>query len=359
MQRLVRFSAAALIGTLGLAGMTGVAGAKVADAKKARPTKTATQTKTALPPKDIVETAARNGSFRTLAAALAAAGLVDTLKGPGPFTVFAPTDAAFAKIPAADLQALLSDKAKLTSILTYHVVAGRIPASEVVKASGQSVKTVNGATVAVGVSGGKVTLNGNVNVTATDVFASNGVIHVIDSVLLPPAAPAAVPTTTVPITTPAVAAAPTTTVASAVALSSSGTTIVDVAIKDGRFKTLVAALGAAGLAETLKGPGPFTVFAPTDTAFSVLPAATIANLLKPENKSILAGILTLHVVAGKLLATDVLKVSNVTTLNGQKLDVRLIGGRPFIGHGQILVTDVQTSNGVIHVIDTVLIPNKG
>ena len=341
MQRLVRFSAAALAGTMAFVGMTGVAEAKKVTKKVAAPTK------------DVVDTAVAAGSFKTLAVALKAAGLVDTLKGAGPFTVFAPTDAAFAKIPTSDLQALLADKAKLASILTYHVVVGRVPASEVVKLGGQSVKTVNGASVTVGVSGSKVTLNGNVNVTATDVFATNGVIHVIDTVLLPPAAPAPVSTTTLPA--PVATPAPTTTAAAAIA---TGSTIVDLAIKDGRFKTLVAALGAAGLADTLKGPGPFTVFAPTDTAFSVLPQATIANLLKPENKSALTSLLTYHVVSGKLLAADVLKATSLTTLNGKQLGVRLVGGRPFVGHGQILITDIVASNGVIHVIDTVLNPGQ-
>jgi uncharacterized surface protein with fasciclin (FAS1) repeats len=130
--------------------------------------------------KDIVETAAAAGSFNTLAAALQAAGLVDTLKGPGPFTVFAPTDAAFAKVPKADLDALLKDKAKLTAVLTYHVVPGTVMAKDV-KAG--KVKTVQGSELTIGTIGG-VTVDG-AKVTATDVVASNGVIHVIDSVVIP------------------------------------------------------------------------------------------------------------------------------------------------------------------------------
>ena len=130
--------------------------------------------------KDIVDTAVAAGSFKTLATALQAAGLVDTLKGPGPFTVFAPTDAAFAKIPKADLDALLKDKAKLTAVLTYHVVPGKVMAKDV-KAG--SVKTVQGGMLTLGTTGG-VTVN-NAKVVQADVVASNGVIHVIDTVVLP------------------------------------------------------------------------------------------------------------------------------------------------------------------------------
>jgi uncharacterized surface protein with fasciclin (FAS1) repeats len=135
--------------------------------------------------KDIVGTAVAAGQFKTLAAALTAAGLVDTLKGPGPFTVFAPTDAAFAKLPAGTLDTLLKpeSKAKLTAILTYHVVAGKVMAADVVKL--KEAKTVNGAMVAVKVDGGNVMIN-NAKVTTADIEASNGVIHVIDTVLLPP-----------------------------------------------------------------------------------------------------------------------------------------------------------------------------
>ena len=130
---------------------------------------------------DIVETALGAGQFTTLAKALAAAGLVDTLKGPGPFTVFAPTDAAFAKIPAEKLQALLADKDALTRVLTYHVVPGRVVAAEV---KSGSVKTVQGQPLNIRASGSSVRVN-DANVIKTDVMASNGVIHVIDTVVLP------------------------------------------------------------------------------------------------------------------------------------------------------------------------------
>jgi uncharacterized surface protein with fasciclin (FAS1) repeats len=132
-------------------------------------------------PKDIVDTAVAAGSFKTLAAALQAAGLVDTLKGAGPFTVFAPTDEAFAKIPKADLEALLADKAKLTKVLTYHVVPGKVMAADVVKL--KEAKTVQGQSLRIDTSSG-VKVDG-ANVVKTDILASNGVIHVIDAVILP------------------------------------------------------------------------------------------------------------------------------------------------------------------------------
>ena len=132
---------------------------------------------------DIVDTAVAAGTFKTLAAAVTAAGLVDTLKGAGPFTVFAPSDDAFAKLPAGTVEALLADIPKLTAILTYHVVAGKVMAADVVKMNGQSAATLNGASVKVSTDSG-VQLNDVINVTATDIECTNGVIHVIDAVLI-------------------------------------------------------------------------------------------------------------------------------------------------------------------------------
>jgi uncharacterized surface protein with fasciclin (FAS1) repeats len=135
---------------------------------------------------DIIDTAVAAGTFNTLAAAVTAAGLVPTLKGEGPFTVFAPTDEAFANLPAGTVEALLADLPKLTAILTYHVVAGKVLAADVVTLDGQDVATVNGATIHVSTEGG-VKLNGSAHVVTTDIECTNGVIHVIDAVILPPA----------------------------------------------------------------------------------------------------------------------------------------------------------------------------
>jgi uncharacterized surface protein with fasciclin (FAS1) repeats len=141
------------------------------------------------PMKDIVQVAVEAGSFKTLVAAVQAAGLAETLRGPGPFTVFAPTDAAFAKLPPGTVEALLADKEKLTSILTYHVVSGKVMAGDLIKSRGATPNTVNGLPLEIVVHDGKVLVNG-ATVTTADVQASNGVIHVIDRVLLPELAPA-------------------------------------------------------------------------------------------------------------------------------------------------------------------------
>ncbi|MBA6336058.1 MULTISPECIES: fasciclin domain-containing protein [unclassified Colwellia] len=132
--------------------------------------------------------------------------------------------------------------------------------------------------------------------------------------------------------------------------------IVDVAAANGSFNTLVAAVKAGGLVDTLKGKGPFTVFAPTDEAFAKLPAGTVEMLLKPENKDKLVSILTYHVVAGKVMSTDVVKVDSATTVQGQMLMVKVDGGNVMINNAKVIMADVKASNGVIHVIDTVLMP---
>ena len=132
--------------------------------------------------------------------------------------------------------------------------------------------------------------------------------------------------------------------------------IVDTAASAGSFETLVAAVKAADLADTLKGEGPFTVFAPTDAAFAKLPAGTIDELLKPENKSKLQAILTYHVVPGKVMAADVTRINTAQTVNGESLSVKVEDGSVKIGDAKVTKTDIQSTNGVIHVIDTVLIP---
>jgi len=132
-------------------------------------------------------------------------------------------------------------------------------------------------------------------------------------------------------------------------------TIVGVAADAGQFKTLVTALKAAGLVDTLSGKGPFTVFAPTDEAFAKLPAGTVETLLKPENKAKLTAILTYHVLAGKVMAADV-TTSNPKTVNGKEVAIKVDGGKVTIGAATVVKTDIAASNGVIHVIDTVLIP---
>jgi uncharacterized surface protein with fasciclin (FAS1) repeats len=144
----------------------------------------------------------------------------------------------------------------------------------------------------------------------------------------------------------------------AVSVHAAETDIVDTAVAAGEFKTLAAALDAAGLVDTLKGAGPFTVFAPTDAAFAKLPAGTVENLLKPENKDQLTAILTYHVVAGEVMAADVVKLDEAKTVNGKSVDVTAEGGKVMINDAKVTTADIAASNGVIHVIDTVILPPK-
>ncbi len=171
------------LGALALATLAACSGEKT-EATPAADSMAAAPVAEVAAPKDIIETAIAAGTFNTLAQALTAAGLVETLKGAGPFTVLAPTDEAFAKIPAADLEALLADKAALTKVLTYHVIAGNVPASTVTTLT--EATSVEGSKIMIKVVDGKVMLNDASEVTATDIAASNGVIHVINTVLMPP-----------------------------------------------------------------------------------------------------------------------------------------------------------------------------
>ena len=139
-------------------------------------------------------------------------------------------------------------------------------------------------------------------------------------------------------------------------LYAQGKDIVDTAVAAGQFNTLAAALKAAGLVDTLKGQGPFTVFAPTDAAFAKLPKGTVEELLKPENKAKLTAILTYHVVPGKVMAADVVKVTDAKTVQGGSIKVKAAGGKVMVDNAAVVKTDIAASNGVIHVVDTVLMP---
>ncbi|MFL7869209.1 MAG: fasciclin domain-containing protein [Anaerolineales bacterium] len=297
----------------------------------AMPEPTAVPTEEPEMPKTIVDIAVEDGRFTTLVAAVQTAGLVDTLSSEGPFTVFAPTDDAFAALPAGTVEALLADVPALTDILLYHVVAGNVMAADVVSMDGQSVETaLAGKFIDIKVEGDKVILNDNVNVIITDIEASNGTIHVIDAVLLPPADEAMM----------------------------EKMDIVDTAVADGRFTTLVAAVQAAGLVDTLKSEGPFTVFAPTDDAFAALPAGTVEGLL--NDIPVLTDILLYHVVPGKVMAADVVGLdgqSAGTALEGQSISIKIDGDKVILNDSvNVIITDIETSNGVIHVIDAVLLP---
>lgn len=270
---------------------------------------------------NIVETAVSAGKFNTLAAALQAADLVDALQTEGPFTVFAPTDEAFAKLPAGTVEMLLKPENRdtLAAILTYHVVPGQVMAADVVTL--ETATTLNGQRIDIKTSDKGVKIDG-ATVIKTDIACSNGVIHVIDQVILP-----------------------------------STDDIVDTAMKAGSFTTLAAAVKTAGLVQTLQGDGPFTVFAPTDAAFAKLPDGTVEALLKPENRHKLVEILTYHVVPGRVYASDAAAAQRAKTVQGSLVSFSLVGGQLRIDNAAIIATDLDTTNGVIHVIDEVILPS--
>lgn len=262
---------------------------------------------------DIVQTAIASGQFKTLVKAVEAAGLAETLSGTGPFTVFAPTDEAFSKLPEGALESLLKNPDALRSVLLFHVVPGKVMAAEVGKL--KTAKTALGQSVAIDTSKG-VRVE-SANVVKTDVTASNGVIHVIDAVIMPK------------------------------------NDIIEAARSAASFKTLLKAIEAAELTETLRGAGPFTVFAPTDEAFAKLPKDTLDALLKDKKK--LAAILTYHVVPGKVMAEEVVKLKTAKTVQGQSVKIDTSDGVK-VDNAKVVKTDVPSTNGVIHVIDTVLLP---
>jgi transforming growth factor-beta-induced protein len=270
------------------------------------------------PLKNIVELAVATPELSTLVTAVQAAELATTLSGPGPFTVFAPTNAAFAALPAGALDALLADKAELTKVLTYHVVAGTRSSEQVAAAT--SLTSLLGPALPVTVTGTTVRIAG-ARIRIVDIQASNGVVHVLDAVMLPPS-------------------------------------IVDLAVATPTLSTLVAAVTAAELVETLEGPGPFTVFAPVNDAFAALPPAELARLLRPENKAELTAILQLHVVSGQFLAADVVGRASLTTVSGSTLAVAMNNGMVTVGGAPVVATDIRAKNGVVHVISSVILPNR-
>ena len=274
--------------------------------------------------KDVVDTAVAAGSFKTLVAAVQAAGLVETLKGKGPFTIFAPTDEAFAKLPKGTLEHLLKpeNKQALADILTYHVVPGAVGSADAQKLDfastvlGQSLR-LQVVTMDDGPS--KLSVDGAMVVKA-DIACANGVIHVIDTVVLP------------------------------------RKNIVETAAGAGTFQTLLTAAKAAGLVEALSGGKPVTVFAPTDAAFARLPAGTVQDLLKPENKERLVALLKYHVVPGRVLAKDIVAAKSLETLNGKRAPVARTEKGATLAGVNIVSTDLIAANGVIHVVDAVMMP---
>ena len=280
-----------------------------------------------LPPLNIAETAITNGNFQTLIAVLKVADLFAMLKVASPFTVFAPTDAAFAKLPAGTITDLLKpeNRPRLETLLQTHVVERRLSSADIKGlALPVQVETLSTLKPIVDTDGTNIKVYTSV-VTTADVPNTNGLIHVIDTVILPP------------------------------------TDVVQTAIDNGNFKTLVTALITAGLVDTLKGAGPFTVFAPTDAAFAKLPPGFVENLLKPENKDSLIKTLQYHVTDRLVTGASIGRLSlpaNVPMLAGGSTTVSKDGNTVKINGATVTTADIFNANGMIHVIDTVLTPQK-
>ena len=273
--------------------------------------------------KDIPANAEATGLHDSLVAALAHAGLVETLQGDGPFTVFAPTDAAF-EAAGIDLSTFdtEAENETLSDILLYHVISGAVDAANVT--DGLVATMVNGDNTTFTVTNETVMIN-DANITDRDVAASNGIIHIIDKVLLPPAEEPALED------------------------------ISGVAAGTGVHDSLVAALTHAGLVATLQGDGPFTVFAPTDEAFAEA-GIDLSTFDNDEANATLTDILTYHVYAGSVAAADVTDGMVATMVNGDDATFTVVNGTVMVGGATVTTADVAASNGVIHVIDKVLMP---
>jgi uncharacterized surface protein with fasciclin (FAS1) repeats len=334
-------------------------------------------TTTAAPQTSVLDLAIEAGQFSTLVAAIEAAGLVETLEGDGPFTVLAPTNQAFDDaFEALGITAdeLLADTETLTQILTYHVLPQEADSQLVSSLDGESVATLNGDTIDIAViEGGTIQIDGVADVVSADLEADNGIVHVINAVLLPEtvaealgeaAAPETTTTTAAPETTTTAAPETTTTTPTETTEAPSAGTIVDIVVESGEFPTLLAALQATGLDEVLAGDGPFTVFAPTEEAFA---AALDALGLTPEellaDTETLSNILLYHVLPDAVTSGDIAEAGTeeitVETVQGSEL-VIVVGdaGNVSFRDQDAAVTDVDiiASNGVIHVIDGVLLP---
>ena len=270
----------------------------------------------------ITEIAASIEDFSTLVTALQAAELDGVLNGTDNYTVFAPTNAAFGALPEGTLETLLADpKGDLADILLYHVVGAKVPAADVVGLD--YATTAQGSKVTIEVVDGKVILNGTTEVTSTDIMAKNGIIHVIDAVILPSDAPMS---------------------------------ITDIASSNADLETLTAAVTAAGLATTLSEAGNYTVFAPTDAAFDALPAGTLDALLADAEGS-LKDVLLYHVIGSEVNAGEVVKLTEATTLNGAKISIEVVDGKVILDDtSEVIITDIIASNGIVHVIDAVITP---
>ena len=298
--------------------------------------------------------ASNNPVLSTLVSAVAQAGLVDTLNGDGPFTIFAPSNDAFAALPPADLEAVLADKDLLTSILTYHVVAGKSLDAAALGVAG-SLETVNGGSLEFGADG--TTVNG-ANVICSDVTTANATVHIIDTVLMPPAEEMSGSS----MTDSSAMMAPSGSGCAAVPADGEGSfggmandPAATAASNNPVLSTLVSAVAQAGLVDTLNGDGPFTIFAPTNDAFAALPAADLQAVL--ADTDLLTSVLTYHVIAGQSLSSqELIEMGTATTVNGADLVITDVDGTLTVNGIPTVCMDVPTANATVHIIGGVLLP---
>ncbi len=307
--------------------------------------------------------ASNNPELSTLVAAVGAAGLGDTLNGEGPFTIFAPANSAFEKFAAEDLNALLADPSgALTDILTIHVVAGEslsstelVDAGTVTGLNGDLTIAADGDAVTVDAGGGPAT------VVCADVPVANGTVHIIDTVLLPGEAMASDSSTAEDAAMgpsgPACSSVPTDGEGSFEGMADDPAATA--ASNNPELSTLVAAVGAAGLVDTLNGEGPFTIFAPANSAFAKVPAADLDALLS-DPTGVLTDVLTLHVVAGESLSSTALVDAGTAAALAGELTIAADGDAVTVdaggGAATVVCADVPVANGTVHIIDTVLLP---
>ena len=296
--------------------------------------------------------ASNNPVLSTLVAAVTAADLGDTLNGPGPFTIFAPSNDAFAKLPKADLDAVLADKALLTKILTLHVLPEQMDAQELADAG--SATTVEGQDITFSGDAESLEVNGQAAVICGNVEVANATVHIIDSVLMPSddAANSGSGAAMAPAG-PGCAAVPEDGAGSFAGMAQDPAATA--ASNNPLLSTLVAAVTAAGLGDTLNGPGPFTIFAPSNDAFAKLPKADLDAVL--ADKALLTKILTLHVLPGKMSAEDLVAAGSAATVEGQ--EITFTGDASSLevnGQAAVICGDVQVANATVHIIDSVLMP---
>ncbi|MDW3220425.1 MAG: fasciclin domain-containing protein [Acidimicrobiales bacterium] len=301
--------------------------------------------------------ASANPLLSTLVSAVVEADLVDTLNSDGPFTIFAPTNDAFAAIPADILDAVLADKDLLTSVLTYHVIGGQSSGAADLGAAG-SAATVEGGDVTFGADG---TVVNDANVVCSDVSVANGTVHIIDSVLLPQVALDAIATLTggsedamLGANGVACSAVPTDGEGSFAGMADD--TAATAASANPLLSTLVTAVVEADLVDTLNSDGPFTIFAPTNDAFAAIPEDDLNAVLADIDT--LTSILTLHVIAGEQMSSaDLVEAGSATTVNGADLMFAADGDAVTVnGVATTICQDVPTANATVHIIDAVLLP---